>query len=703
MDKQQKKYVKKGICWCLIVALVALLTFMPLIAAKEETADGPQASILSGTVERRDISEKIIGGGVLTGEDPVKITIPAAVKLTGYLVGNGDEVEEGQEIATVDRVTVMTAITQVQETLDYLAEEIEAVSDEDASDTVVAQAGGTVKILYAEEGENVQDVMLEHGALAVLSLDGLMAVQVERSTNLSVGEIVCVSLSDGTEVYGQVESNLNGILTVTIEDNDYAIGEEVRVTTEDGDRIGSGTLYIYSQWDAVAYSGTVSDIRVKEGQTVTAGRTLIRLKDTGHTADYYRLANQHREYEELMLTLFQMYQSETLTAPCAGVISGVDETGAYMLADDGTSWQITFLANAPNGNDETAYVNFVGQVTSVGIDGLVLKINPQQLNITDYKDLSGIPMDTALMTEDVIYSAQAPVFELVEGEWVQIDVSAIIEGDVLLFAGDADGNIVWVVRAARGTVAPDSTDPSEPETPTDATQPDDQEQPSEPSDSATSTDPTTPTNQGQQNTGSHQGGNSVSGFGGGTGQQEEEYVLYGMETVTIASVISQEEMTVEITVDELDITKIFTGQSAVVSVDALPGETFDATVSKNATSGENDGGNSKFTVELTLKKRGDLLPGMSASVMITLNTVCNAVSVPVAALTENGSETVLYTSYDAQSGELGNPVTVTVGVSDGENAQIISGIDEGTTYYYYYYDTLVIADTPDRGGFTFGR
>lgn len=714
MEKQQKKQAKKYISWGLIVVLVALLTIMPLMAAGGEEADGPQASILSGTVERTDIAAQLIGGGTLTSEEAVEITIPAAVKLTGYLVGNGDSVEEGQGIATVDRVTVMTAITQVQETLEHLAEEIEAVSDEEASGTVVAQAGGTVKILYAEEGESVQDVMLRDGALAVLSLDGLMAVQVERYTALSAGDTVCVTFSDGTEAEGKVESNLDGILTVTIEDDGYAVGEAVKVTTGDGARIGSGELYIHSQWNAVAYCGTISDIRVREGDTVAAGTTLISLADTGSTAEYFRLSDQHREYEALMLELFRMYQTETITAPCGGIVTGVDEAGPYMLAADSAGWKLTFLTNSPNGDDETTYTNFIGQVSAVGIDGLVLRMNPQRLNITDYKDLSGIPTDTALMTEDVIYSAQAPVYELIGGEWMQIDASAIAAGDVLLFAGDANGSFVWVVRVARGAAEPDASDPteptapSEPETPADPTQPSDQEEPTEPADPAAPTDPATPsepeTSDGstQPGTSLPQGGGSFSGFSGGPVQEEPEFELYALETVTVASVTSQKEMTVEITVDELDISRIAVGQSAALTVDALSGETFAATVTRIANTGVSDGGNSKFTVELTLEKRGDMLPGMSASVVITLDTVTDRVSVPVAALIENGTETLLYTSYDEETGEFGDPVTVKVGVSDGENAEILSGINEGATYYYPYYDTLVISDTPTRGGFPFG-
>ena len=48
------------------------------------------------------------------------------------------------------------------------------------------------------------------------------------------------------------------------------------------------------------------------------------LSDVGYSATYRQLIGQRQEYEELMLQLFQMYQTETVTAPCDGVVSSVD-------------------------------------------------------------------------------------------------------------------------------------------------------------------------------------------------------------------------------------------------------------------------------------------------------------------------------------------------------------------------------------------
>lgn len=154
-DKQARKQVKKyaflGICAVLVIALA----LMPMLAAGARK-DTSAASILSATAKVMDLDTQIIGGGQLSSEASLTVRIPENVKLTKYLVGNGDTVSEGDAIAEVDRVSVMTAITEVQETLDYLDGQITTASTASASDTVKALAGGTVKIIYAREGETVQ-------------------------------------------------------------------------------------------------------------------------------------------------------------------------------------------------------------------------------------------------------------------------------------------------------------------------------------------------------------------------------------------------------------------------------------------------------------------------------------------------------------------------------------------------------------------
>ena len=755
MDKARKKKLKRIISLICVFVLVMVLAAMPLIARQNPEADGPQASILSGTAAAGSIQTRLLGGGTLTEDDAVIVSIPAAVKLTRFLVSNGDTVTEGTPIAEVDRVTVMSAITEVQETMEYLSEQIEDASDTDSKEALTALAGGTVKILYADEGDSVQDVILEYGALAVLSLDGLMAVDLETESTLSTGTAVTVTLPDATEISGKIVKNLAGEMTVTLEDDGYAVGDTVQITAEDGTAIGSGTLYIYSPWNATAYTGTVDTIKVSVGDKLSAGKTLMTLRDVGYSAAYRQLVAQRQEYEELMLELFQMYQTETLTAPCDGVVSGIDSDSVQLLSGDGQGYILSFLANAPNGDNETLYDNYLAQVTDISEDGWYLNLDPQAIPIDDYLELSGVSLDTGSMTQEVLHTKTSiPVYALSGGAWVQLSGSEISAGDILLFAADSStGDLVWCVllqKASQPEQPDDPTDPSEPEVPTepepptepsepaeptdptepevptepdtptepsDPTEPSMPAEPSEPTEPGSPVQPGDPTNPGastQPGTsttpgftypsgGNWSGMGSMSGMGSGLAEQESAFELYGLDMADVAAVTPQNTVTLDITIDELDINSLQPGMTAQVKIDALGGEKHTATITEIGNTGTSSGGSSKYTVELTMDRTENMLPGMNATASIVLSTAQDVLTVSARALVEQGNETIVYTAYDPEADTLLDPVTVTIGSSDGETVEILDGLTDGQTYYYAYYDTLEISATPDFGsGFMFG-
>ena len=701
MDKLRKKKIKRLIALGCAAAAVLLLAAMPLLAKDKENADGPQASILSGTAQMGTVDSKLIGGGTLAGEDAVNITVPGEVKLKKFLVNNGDTVKAGDALASVDRVTVMTAITQVQETLDYLAEEILSEGKKSSDGEVTALAGGTVKVVYAQKGDSVQQVMLEHGSLAVLSLDGLMAVDMAVTSDLSAGDQVNVTLSNGKTVSGEVETNLSGNMTVTVTDKDYPIGEAVQVSGKDGAVIGSGALYVYSPWNATAYAGTVSGVKVKTGDTVSEGKTLLKLTDTGYTATYQQLLVKRQEYEDLMLELFGMYQTEQLTAPCDGVVTGIDQDSAQLLAAEGTAYSLDLLANAPNGDDTVAYTNFVGKVVAMADNGWAVQINPQALPITDYKVLTGVDLDEKKMTNLVIFNpytqgGQIPMYELMNNGWVQGDNRSVAVGDIMLFAGTDENNMVWTVRVQKAA----QDIPQTPETPNSG-QTGETPQPG----GATET-PNTQTGGADRPQGGMPSGDwgNMGSIPQGGMTEEPEFESYDLTTAQVMTVTPQSEMTLEITVDELDINAVKLGMTAQVKINALGGEKFTATITDMGNTGTGNGGNSKFTVLLTMDRAENMLAGMNATASILLDSSSKMVTIPVEALAEEGNKTVVYTGYDEKKEMLTDPVTVKTGMSDGKTVEILEGISEGTVYYYAYYDTLEISAAPDfGGGMMFGR
>lgn len=670
MKKETKKKIRRAIGITVAVLVVAGLAAMPLLVKKEpEAAEGPQASILSGTAKVQTVDQRLLGGGTLEPQAAETVTIPQAVKLTKLLVKNGDIVSAGDGIAEVDKVSVMEAISLVQETLEWYSEEIEAAGDSTTNQKMQAKAGGIVKVVYAEAGDSVETVMLENGALVILSLDGRMSVTFQTEEEApSGGDEVTVVLSDGTEVIGTVESSLKGTVKLLVEDKNYTQGQEVTVLWQDA-QIGTGTLEINSPWKVTGYAGTVETVSVKSGDQVDAGDVLMKLSDTGHTATWQQLVDQRSQYEKMMLELFQMYQTGLVTAPCDGAISGLDEKGSQML-------KINQLAGAPNGDDTMTYINYIGKVAAVGQNGWAVLRNPIPVEIEDYRFLTGVNTDTTLMTEVAVYipgETVAPLYELVEGQWVQAELTTVQAEDVILFAGDSEGNFVWLVRVKK----------AETQQPGEGNQrPGQGQQPS-----------------GGQGSQFPSGGN-MPNFSGGNFQQqeEEEFQAYSLTTAEIASITAQTTMTLQIQVDERDILKLQEGITAQVTIDALTGQVFTGTITDIGTSGTDNGGSSKFTVELTMDRAEDMLAGMHATATIQLDSVESVVTVPVAALAEEGSKTVIYTGYDEQNKTLINPIEVTAGFSDGETVEIISGLNEGAIYYYSYYDTLIISDTPEFGG-----
>lgn len=760
MDNAKKKRIKKYIIWISMAAVVVLLAMMPLMARTEAEEDGPKATIHSGTVETGTISMALHGGGTIRAEDAGDVVLPSGVKITEFLVRNGDLVAKGDPVATVDKVSVMTAISGVSETLEYLREQMAEADDEKVDGTIAATAGGRVKQVFARPGDRVEDVMLRDGALAVLSLDGLMAVKLHQTLPLATGDSVTVTLSDGTALEGRVESSLDGETVITVEDEGYGVGENVTVTTGTGDMVGTGSLYVHNAWKATGYSGTVSSVYAREETQVWSGATLFTLRDTEFPGDLEYLAGQHREYEQLLQELFTMYETGCLTAPCDGEVSGVDTDSEYLLCaiDGEKGWFVDLLANETSGEkgwtvlllsnaeelpctgktgcesekhepgcpeiclvgeacmatlrhdpgcirlcDGTAqcpaqthyascvslcsnaadctaishretcpwytvtYSAYAGKVFAAGTGNLVLYVD----TVTQYEVVA---VETGWTLADP--GALKPELMITETVCSVDDGSRYSAGDIVLLVSGVgtDGTVLYqdvaLYQKSQGPQTPDLGDLGG--------------------------------LGGFGGFGDLAGllGGMAGGYGGGAAEAEPE--LYDLEGSTLLTVTPRHMAKLTIAVDEREIAKVSVGQQAEVKLPALRGRSFDAEVTKVGITGTNSGGSSKFAVELTLAMDAEMVPGMSATASIPQSVWENVLTVPVAALVEDGADTLVYTALDPETGEPASPVPVTLGVSDGERVQILSGLQEGDSYYYSYYDVLELSNEVEEEGFSFG-
>lgn len=320
--KKRRKIIRTVISIVLILVLALVIGVSILQRRVREQFASQDLEVLSYEVTTGTISTVVSGSGTLKNVDTESVTFPSGVELTEILVSYGDAVDTGKLIATVDMGSVRTAMSELQTTIEDLDDQIHDAEGDKVSSYVKAGVAGRVKMLCAEAGANVADVMVKHGALAVLSLDGYMAVDVETEA-LAMGDSVKVIRADASEITGTVEYAAGGKATVLVTDNGPMMEEEVTVQTEDGSVVGSGKLYIHNPLSVTGYAGTVSRVNVKENQVVYASTTIVTLTNRETSANYDALLRQRQEAEETLLELLKIQRSGGITAPVSGSIYSV--------------------------------------------------------------------------------------------------------------------------------------------------------------------------------------------------------------------------------------------------------------------------------------------------------------------------------------------------------------------------------------------
>lgn len=698
-----KKYGKKKLIVSAAALVTAVCIILSLVLIPRSRAKMPESTeevvtqLISATAERGSVARELITGGTVADSDSRSVTLAGAVELTGWAVSEGDYVEAGQLIATVDKVSVLAAIEDVNDLIKTIDSAIQSSRYDTVDSAIRAPREGRVKAIYAEAGESVADTMSEHGALMLLSLDGLMAVDVETDV-LPLGAAVTVVLSDGTEQTGQVSAVSDGTATVTLTDETALPGDTAEILL-DGESVGSGTLYIHSELRVTGFAGTVSRVNVALNAPVSASNNLITLTGTEYTGRYATLLSRRHELENELQALFAAYETGGVYADIAGRVSGLNEdivtedsgsadsgagtnavtvsamayTGAayspvrlllaaenkraarlLLLSDTGNASPVSPSEDETSGSEDsgdsgsgssssggetpnpgTASAEYIGRVSSVTDNG-----DGTHMLVIAY-DGGELTVSTADLT----------------GKTGSTDPLGIKQGDIL------------ALRFENGALVSASVYQSSSDTPAggDGAQPG--------ADSAM--------------------GGMSGGMGGMAGStdasgaaQSESAADYTVEETILCTLTPYDTAEIAVSVDELDIRSLAVGQSVSVTFDALPGQGVEGEITAIDPTGENDGGSTKYSVTVSVPRSEDMLTGMTASVRRAVEERDDTVVIPAAALNEDASGVFVYTGYDKRSDELTDPVYVTTGLSDGEYVEILSGISDGDGYYYRYADTI---------------
>lgn len=574
---------KKTLIAALAVVLAAALLIALLPNSKADTSSVKVVEeLLSAKAEYGTINTVFTSGGAISDSGTESIALAGSVKLRSWEVSEGDYVKAGDLLATVDRSSVLQAISELDELMQELDAAIESSRSDTVSSVLYSPIDGTVTKVYAESGADVEDTVYNNGALIVLTDSG---------------------------------------------------GREVNV---------------------VGYAGTVSAVYVSEGDTVYSGQSLIYLSNTEYTGEYERLLSQRRELEAQMQALFSAYERGGVYAEGSGRVTGLNED--IISSTGGSSGTGTHLAarliNAPqklsaivvqpvdDSNDDNTEPGEPEEPSEPGQDdnkvtekfGKVKAVDEEAGTVTvQLTDGSDLTLDAA--------------------ELEALGASQISVGNILALGYDESGALVSVTVYSSGVGQDDQNGGDE--------MPDGMD--------------------------SSMGGGMTGGTAAAADDTPKDYIMDETELCTLTDYDTAE---ITLTVDELDIARLSIGQAVTVTLDALPGQSFDGEITEIDPNGENSGGSTKYSVTVTLPRTEDMLTGMNAAVRVQLAENADLLLIPLAAVQEDADGIYVCTGYDKNSNAVTAPVEITTGLSDGENVEVLSGLSEGDTVYYRYADTL---------------
>lgn len=362
-EKQRKKR-RRIIVTVSIVVVLALAIFFGVRAAKKKVSAAVGSmnapTVSEATVTTGSISTTVSGSGMLSDADTQQIVLPKGVKLDEILVKAGETVKKGDALATVELSSVMGALSGVQAELDKLDEQLRAATGETVQPYISTGVNGRVKIVYAQKDDDVAACMMEHNALAVLSLDGYMAVDIDAGS-LAAGDEVSVTVGEQTYP-GTVDKLQSGSATVLLTDNGPAVDAVASVQDADGNTLGEGTLYIHNPLRITGYAGVISSVNTAENRVVYAGNYLFNLSDTAYSANYESVLKDRREKEEDLMALLGMYSAGAVTAPFDGSVSSIDYSDKTTASSDST-------ASGAAGGGGIVYGGMMNAYASYGSDG----------------------------------------------------------------------------------------------------------------------------------------------------------------------------------------------------------------------------------------------------------------------------------------------------------------------------------------------
>ena len=303
-NDKARPFLKKNAKWLIpvVCVLAALILFQVLNRTPEKpvTAD---PEYVQAAPEVQDVSNSLSGVGTLKPAQTYTVASLVNGKILSADFEEGDVVEEGTVLYTVDSADAATNVEKAQIALEQAQRNYEKVVDRQF---VRAETTGTVSVLKVKKGDEItsgQEVaVIRDSSTMLLSL----LFPAADAAGFWVGQDALVTL-DGT-----FEQIAGRVLSIT-----------------GTDALGTGNMLTRTVVVAVpnagglltaAAAGTVTGLRVKEGDAVNKEDILIELSGDDLTESIQSASETLRNAELSMKNMEDTMANYTITSPIKGTI-----------------------------------------------------------------------------------------------------------------------------------------------------------------------------------------------------------------------------------------------------------------------------------------------------------------------------------------------------------------------------------------------
>lgn len=324
------KRLKTLIKLLLILAILAAAGLFGLKAyiarqaeSDEEKIEYTRAAVLCGAM-----NDTVYGTGTTSAKNQPNILAETQGTLTDLRVAIGDEVKEGDILAVISNQELDDTITDYEFALWQIDDDILGTGAEARVSNIKAPINGRLMAIYAQVGDDALAVFRREGALAIISTDGRMKVElsdIPTSMGIALGQTVRVT---GETV--NVEATVSDLTmqgtsaVITVIGDKYPMGEAVRVTTLDGALIGESTLEVNKPMAVSSFGGTIQKISKKVGAEVKRRDIIFQLEDSPLGLNLEDLRLQREAAAKDLAEAKEQRENLIVLAPCDGVVASLE-------------------------------------------------------------------------------------------------------------------------------------------------------------------------------------------------------------------------------------------------------------------------------------------------------------------------------------------------------------------------------------------